>query len=91
MAHILSTIIFTVQFPKLCPFERLNYSILLAQLGEENELVMPELKRSVLDPPGSVTETITAGVEANANYSLVVLAATDVWNSSSPLYNLSES
>ena len=49
------------------------------------------LHKSVTDPPESVTETIGSGVVANTNYSLVVVAGTEVWNTSTAPYNFSES
>ena len=74
-----------MQFPHLCSFERLNYSVILVW---PSEAVL--MQRSVTDPPESVTENITSFLEANTEYSIVVLAATAVWETSTAHYNFSE-
>ena len=74
-----------MQFPKLCSFERLNYSVVLVQ---PREALL--IEKSVIDPPVSVTETITSSLEPNTDYSIVVLAKTAAWNTSTPHYNFSE-
>ena len=75
----------SMQFPQLCSFERLNYSVVLVW---PYEAIL--VQRSVTDPPESVTENITSFLEANTEYSIVVLAATAVWNTSTSHYNFSE-
>ena len=80
-----------LQFPILCPFERLNYSILLIQLNDGRETVVIELQRSAMTPTESVSERIDSGLQVNANYSVTVHAATDVWDASATYYNISES
>lgn len=75
----------------LCPFEWLNYSILIIQLNEGRETVASELQRSAMSPTKPVLERIDSGLEVNTNYSVTVHAATDVWNTSTTYYNISES
>ena len=77
-----------LQFPPLCIFETLNYTVVLAN-ESLRELVV--LQKSVTSPPESITETITSGIVANSNYSVVVLAETDVWKATTTPYNFSES
>ena len=74
-----------MQFPQLCSFERLNYSVVLVW---PHEAVL--IQKSVTDPSESVTENITSFLEANAEYSIVVLAATAVWTASTAHHNFSE-
>jgi hypothetical protein len=77
-------VILEIEFPKLCSFERLNYSVVLVQ---PREALL--IEKSVIGPPVSVTETITSSLEPNTDYSIVVLAKTAAWNTSTPHYNFS--
>lgn len=80
-----------LQFPILCPFEMLNYSILLIQMNDGRETVISELQESAMSPTEPVSEMIDSDLEVNADYSVTVHAATDVWNTSTTYYNISES
>lgn len=80
-----------LQFPTLCPFERLNYSILLIEMSEGRHTVVSELQRSAMSPTEPVSEMMDSDLKVNANYSVTVYAATNVWNTSTHYYNISES
>ena len=56
--------------------------------GERGRLI--QVAKSVQNPRELVSETITAGVVANTNYSIVVAARTHWWNSSTTPHNFSE-
>ena len=75
-----------MQFPPLCWFEKLNYSVLLRHDGMESVVV----EESVLNPPEYVMHNITAYVKAGTDYSIVVLAGTTVWNTVTDTHNFSE-
>ena len=51
--------------------------------------MLRELEGSVMAPSQPVQEEIRS-VEQNTDYSVVVMAETDVWNTSTHPYNLSE-
>ena len=51
---------------------------------------MVQIENSVESPQETITETLSAGVVPNANYSVVVFAKTHTWNSSTAPHNLSE-
>ena len=62
----------------------------LEEVSDEGRQVT-QLDKSVQNPQEPVTETISAGAVANANYSVVVCAWTQSWNSSTPPHSFSES
>jgi hypothetical protein len=74
-------VVIEMKFPEFCWFERVNYSVLLKERGGEGrQLVL--IEGAVNNPQEPVVETISAGLVSNANYSVVVSAQTDLWNSS---------
>ena len=56
--------------------------------GEGRQLVL--IEGAVNNPQEPVVETISAGLVFNANYSVVVSAQTDLWNSSTSPHTFSE-
>ena len=80
---------FSMQFPEFCWFERVNYSVLLEEHGGEGrQLVL--MKGAVTNPQEPVVETISVDLVSNANYSVVVSAQTDLWNSSTSPHTFSK-
>ena len=63
--------------------------MLLEEVSDEGRQVI-QLDKSVQNPQEPVTETISDGAVANANYSVVVCAWTQLWNSSIPPHNFSK-
>ena len=78
-----------LQFPEFCWFERVNYSVVLEEVSEEGSQVV-QIENSVESPQETITETLSAGVVPNANYSVVVFAKIHTWNSSTAPHNFSE-
>jgi hypothetical protein len=79
-----------IKFPIFCWFERVIYTIFLYEDrgGEGHQLVL--MKGAVNNPQEPVVETISVDLVSNANYSVVVSAQTDLWNSSTSPHTFSE-
>ena len=63
--------------------------MVLEEVSAEGSQVV-QIERSVESPQETITETLSAGVVSNANYSVVVFAKTHTWNSSTAPHNFSE-
>lgn len=85
---LINTFNLLFQFPKLCIFQRLNYTIVLNNLDEDREVMLPQM--SLLPPVELLIETIESDVVPDAEYTVFVYVLTDVGNSTSHLYNFSE-
>ena len=62
---------------------------MLEEVSAEGSQVV-QIENSVESPQETITETLSAGVVPNANYSVVVFAKTHTWNSSTAPHNFSE-